>query len=234
MEIDQDMLNALSIPILSVIDQLGMNNLNLLAGEVEGERDKYMLRTMGEFKSVDEIRNIPISSSPSGSLMRLKDIAKVEDSFLDAENYARLGMAPERIPSDIVSLYVHKESAANTIKAVEGVKRQIDGPIREKLAQLGLVLGEDLNIEIISDQAAKHDLSIAVENVPVSSHRLSHCILSSIQFLVWALSSMWAMRLSCATGSVIFLGLSRTSWRIFISLITGSVRTIIFRWEQGR
>ena len=152
-EFDQDKLNAYALPILKIIDILGINNLNLLAGDVEGERNKYMLRTMGEFKSVDEIRDIPVSTMHSGSLLKLKDIAKVEDSYLEPENYARLGIEPERIPGDIVSLYVHKESTANTIKAVEGVKEQIDGPIREKLAQLGLTLDEDLNIEIITDQA---------------------------------------------------------------------------------
>ena len=152
-EFDQDKLNTYGIPILSVIDKLGINNLNLLAGNVEGERNKYMLRTIGEFQSVDEIRDIPITSTETGSLLKLEDIAKVEDSYLEPENYARLSIEPERIPSDIVSLYVHKESTANTIKVVDGIKKQIDDPIRNKLAQLGLILDEDLDIEIVADQA---------------------------------------------------------------------------------
>jgi HAE1 family hydrophobic/amphiphilic exporter-1 len=152
-ELDQDKLNANNLPIMAVIDKLGINNLNLLAGKIEGERVKYMLRTMGEFKSVDEIRNIPVATTSASSTIRLKDIAVIEDSFLEPEDYARFGVEPERVPRDIVSLYVHKESQANTIKVVEGVKKQIDGPIRHKLAVLGLILEEDLNIEIISDQA---------------------------------------------------------------------------------
>lgn len=152
-EFDQKKLDAYGLPIMRAIDKLGINNLNLLAGKIEGERDKYMLRTIGEFESIDDIKNIPIFTTQTGSLIKLKDIADVKDSFLDPENYARLGIEPQRIPSDVVSLYVHKETQANTIKVVEGVKKQIDGPIRQKLAELGLILGEDLDIEIISDQA---------------------------------------------------------------------------------
>ncbi|MBU4376055.1 MAG: efflux RND transporter permease subunit [Candidatus Omnitrophica bacterium] len=152
-EFDQAKLNAYNISILSAIDMLGLNNLNLLAGNVEGKRNKYMLRTIGAYKSVEEIRNVPMAVSGVGSLIKLKDIASVEDSFIEPENYARLSMKPEKFPSDVVSLYVHKESTANTIKVVDEIKKQIDGPIREKLAKLGLVLGKDLSIDIISDQA---------------------------------------------------------------------------------
>lgn len=152
-EFDQARLNAYSLPILEIIDKLGINNLNLLAGRVEGKRDRYMLRTLGEFKTVDDIKNLTVYSSPSGRLIKLKDVAKIEDSFLEPENYARLGIKPENVSHDIVSIYIHKESQANTIKVVEGVKKQIKGPIKDKLAELGLVTGKDLNIEIISDQA---------------------------------------------------------------------------------
>ncbi len=153
-EFDQDKLNALGLPILAVIDKLGINNLNLLAGKIEGDRDKYMFRTIGEFESVEEIKDIIISATQSGSLVRLRDIAKIDDTFLDAENYARLGVQPKIIPTDIVSLYIHKESEANTVSVVAGVRKQIDGPIKKRLSELGLVLGKDLDIEIISDQAS--------------------------------------------------------------------------------
>lgn len=152
-EFNQSKLNAYNIPILAAIDIMGLNNLNLLAGNVEGKRDKYMLRTIGAYKSVEEIKDIPMAVSGEMSLIKLRDIANVEDSFLEPENYARLGVEPEKMPRDVVSLYAHKESAANTIKAVDEIKRQIAGPIKEKLSKLGFILGKDFNIEIVSDQA---------------------------------------------------------------------------------
>ena len=152
-EFDQAKLDAYNLPILAVIDNLGINNLNLLAGNIEDKRNKYMMRTIGELKNVEEIKNIPVSIMPSGSLLKLKDIAAVSDSFIEPESYARLGTEADKAPHDIVSLYIHKESAANTIKVVDEIKKQISGPIREKLAKLGLIMDRDLRIEMISDQA---------------------------------------------------------------------------------
>ncbi|MDP3789621.1 MAG: efflux RND transporter permease subunit, partial [Candidatus Omnitrophota bacterium] len=152
-EFDQAKLDAYNLSILSVIDDLGLNNLNLLAGNIEGRRNKYMMRTIGEFKSIEEIKNIPISVSQSDSLLKLKDVAMVSDTFIESESYARLGMQPERISHDIVSVYIHKETTANTIKVVDEIKKQISGPIKEKLAKLGLILDRDVYIEVVSDQA---------------------------------------------------------------------------------
>ncbi|MBN1871724.1 MAG: efflux RND transporter permease subunit [Candidatus Omnitrophica bacterium] len=152
-EFDQDKLDSYGVSIMRAIDKLGINNLNLLGGKVAGERDKYTLRTIGEFETVEEIRDIPLETTNLGSIIRLKDVAEVNDTFIDAENYARLGIGLDRRPKDIVSLYIHKESEANTIKVVEGIRNQIDGPIRDGLSKMGLMMYDDIDIEIISDQA---------------------------------------------------------------------------------
>ncbi len=152
-EFDEDKLDAYGLPILSVIERLGINNLNLLVGEVEDEKNKYMLRTMGEYRHVDDIRHITVATTDNDSLLTLSDVAIIDDSFLDPENYARLGMTPVKAPRDIVSLYIHKESVANTIHVVRGVREQINGPIRNRLKDMGLVLGDDLTIEVVTDQA---------------------------------------------------------------------------------
>ena len=152
-EFDQSKLDAYGLSILKVIDALGLNNLNRLAGNIEGNRNRYMMRTIGEFKTVEEIRNIPVTVMRPGTLLKLKDIAKVNDTFIEPETYSRLGIEPARISHDTVSLYIHKESTANTIKVVDEINKQINGPIKEKLAKLGLILNRDLRIETVSDQA---------------------------------------------------------------------------------
>ena len=152
-EFDQYKLDSYSINIMDVIDKLGINNLNLLGGDVEGERNRYTLRTIGEFETVDQIREIPVHTAESGSIIKLNDIADVGDTFMEAENFARLGLPEEEGPKEIVSLYIHKESAANTIEVVRGIREQIKGPIKEALSETGLAVGSDLEIEIVSDQA---------------------------------------------------------------------------------
>ena len=119
-EVDQRRLTAHSVSLDKVISVLSMNNLNLLAGEVEKKREKYLVRTIGEFETIEQIKNIGVSISPTGSLIRLKDIAEVKDSYLDPRGFARLNVRP------VVSLYIQKESTANTISVVEGIKEQLE------------------------------------------------------------------------------------------------------------
>jgi HAE1 family hydrophobic/amphiphilic exporter-1 len=119
-EVDQRRLAAHSLSLNRVISILGMNNLNLLAGEIEKKKEKYLVRTIGEFENVEQIKNIGLTTSPTGSIIRLRDVAKIKDSYLDPTGFARLNVRP------VVSIYVQKESTANTIRVIEGVKEQLE------------------------------------------------------------------------------------------------------------
>lgn len=111
-EIDLEKLEAFRLPIDRVTRLLSVSNLNLLAGEVNRARNKYLIRAIGEFGSLDEIRELGISVTSTRSVIRLKDVAEVKDSFLEATSIARVDALP------VVSLYIQKESTANTVEVV--------------------------------------------------------------------------------------------------------------------
>jgi len=46
-----------------VINVLGSNNLDLLSGDYETEKNKYLVRVLGAFKEVTEIENIGVAST---------------------------------------------------------------------------------------------------------------------------------------------------------------------------
>ncbi len=119
-EARQTDLQRFNISLGRVINALNLNNLNLLAGEIKRERDKFLIRTMGQFENVSDIEEIGIGVSPQGSVIRLKDVAYVKDSFLEPIDLARVDIQP------VVSLYLQKESTANTIKVVELVKKEME------------------------------------------------------------------------------------------------------------
>jgi len=109
-EIDERRLQAYALSINRVVDTINMNNANLMAGEIKRAKDKYLVRTMGEFKDLAEIGNLAIATTKEGSVIRLKDISKVQDSYLEPVAFTRLNSQP------VVSVYVQKESNANTVK----------------------------------------------------------------------------------------------------------------------
>ncbi|MFB0526686.1 MAG: efflux RND transporter permease subunit [bacterium] len=138
-EIDQGRLQAYNLPIKKVIGILNLSNLNLLTGSIDKRKYRYLVRTMGEFRNVEEIKKLGIIVTPGGSIIRLEDIADVKDSYLEPEAYARLNTRP------VTALYIHKESTANTVRISEAIKKE--------LKKIKPNLPGEVNIVTVSDQA---------------------------------------------------------------------------------
>ena len=136
-EVDQRSLQAYSLSILKVVNMLSLNNLNLLAGDIERVRDKYLIRAMGEFNSLEDIGEIGIDTTAVGSIIRLKDVAEVKDSYLEPTGFSRMNIEP------VVSLYILKESTANTVKVTNGILEELE-KIRLDLEQ-GVMITPTLN-----------------------------------------------------------------------------------------
>jgi HAE1 family hydrophobic/amphiphilic exporter-1 len=119
-EADQRKLQAYRLPIGRVINALNTNNLDLLLGSYDKERDKHLIRITGGFKSIEDIENIGIAATPSMSIIKIKDVASVKDSYLEAKSYARVNVLP------VVSLYIQKESEANTVEVANGIQKVKD------------------------------------------------------------------------------------------------------------
>ncbi|TET41763.1 MAG: efflux RND transporter permease subunit, partial [Elusimicrobia bacterium] len=138
-EIDQARLQAYNLPIKKVIATLNLSNLNLLTGSIDKRKYRYLVRTMGEFRNVKEIKKLGIMVTPRGSIIRLEDIADVKDSYLEPEAYARLNTRP------VTALYIHKESTANTVRVSKAIKKELE--------KIKLNLPREVNIVTVSDQA---------------------------------------------------------------------------------
>lgn len=138
-EVDQRKLQAYGLSINRLVSIINVNNINLLAGEVKRNRDKYLVRTIGEFESLQEIADLAIATTKEGSVIRVKDVAKIKDSFLDPVDYARLNAQP------VVSIYVQKESTANTVNIARLIHRE--------LKKFKEVLDKDIDITPTFNQA---------------------------------------------------------------------------------
>ncbi|MFH1846737.1 MAG: efflux RND transporter permease subunit [Candidatus Omnitrophota bacterium] len=146
-EVDRKALYRYGVSMNKIISGIGANNLNLLTGELERQKDKVLIRAIGQYVTVDDIKNTIISSRPDGSAIKVTDLAEVKDSYLEAKSYARMNVNP------IVSVYVQKESKANTIKVSEGILAEIDNT--------RTLLAEDVKLIVTKNQADFIATSIA-------------------------------------------------------------------------
>jgi len=142
--IDKQRLNAYGLSINAIVRALQAANLNVPAGRItEGERD-YSVRLIGEFTSVDELRNLeiylqnPRNPMMRGSIIRLKDVAEVRDAVEERTEITRVNGKED------VTLVVQRASDGNAIEISNGIREKLRALEREY---------PDLKFTITQDEA---------------------------------------------------------------------------------
>jgi hydrophobe/amphiphile efflux-1 (HAE1) family protein len=149
--LDLDRVQALGMTPVSIVDRIRMENVSVPGGGFdEGDR-RIAVRTLGELRSVDELRELPIGTGPGGSIVRLRDVGEVEDGFEDLTTIVRANGEPA------VVFEVLKTSGSNTVEVAELV--------RERLASL--TMPEGVSASVIMDQSEfilenAHEVEIAL------------------------------------------------------------------------
>jgi len=116
-------------------------NVNISAGELNVDNVRRTLRVTGEFKDMESIRNIVVRSA-TGSSVLLRDIAEIEDSFAERQDFARLD------GKSVITMNVIKRSGANLIAASDKIQE-----ISARLEKTKLP--EGVKITLTGDQSEK-------------------------------------------------------------------------------
>ena len=116
--IDRDKLDAFNISIDQVVRKLAMENVNVSGGHVTKGYIEYLVRTMGEYKDVDAIRNTIVAMHGTTPVY-MKDIASVQDTYKEIRNYARTNGRPS------VIFMIMKQSGVNTVSVIKRVKKTL-------------------------------------------------------------------------------------------------------------
>ncbi len=77
------------IPLNRVMGAIQAENVNIPAGSIDLGSKRFNVKTSGDYKSIDEIKNT-IVSSINGKMVYIKDIADVQFDYDDASYRARL------------------------------------------------------------------------------------------------------------------------------------------------
>jgi len=165
-EIDQDKLQASGTPILDVVNSIRDANINYPAGTIKEVFTEYLIRTMGEFRDVSEIGEIPVGREkaefesrfpqysrvdkeqllmeedrmPGETLILVKDVAVVKDTFKETTSISRYN------GNDNISISIQKQAVANTIDVADRV--------RLALKEVRTNIPKGVDIEIVYDQSS--------------------------------------------------------------------------------
>ena len=112
--IDQQKLARLGIDVNDVITRLKNENVNASGGRIEEGSQRYLVRTVNQFKTLDEMRELLIKLDGSVPI-RLKDIADVHQGFKEREGIVRID------GREAIELAIYKEGDGNTVNRTEGI-----------------------------------------------------------------------------------------------------------------
>ncbi len=118
--LDPVRMTAYSLTPERVAAALRAENRQIFAGRVTVETREIIARTMGEFESLDEIRNTAVARGPQGELVYIRDIARVEDSHEELRVSTRFNGRP------CVKVNVLKQAEANTVTVAKNVKDKLE------------------------------------------------------------------------------------------------------------
>ncbi len=168
-EIPRDRLQAYDLTITQVSQMLAAQNLQISGGTITEAELNYTISTVGEYDSLEDIRNAVISYKQKGSIeeaqrggpvptlttVRLRDIANVHDGFKDEESRFYFNGEP------CVRMGIQKQSGTNSVQTARAVQTRMAKLIEE--APSDIVITETRNTTDIIQRSVDNVASSAIQ-----------------------------------------------------------------------
>ncbi|GGH69132.1 efflux RND transporter permease subunit [Phaeocystidibacter marisrubri] len=174
--INKNRLETYGLSLLQVSQAIQVANLDFPTGKVKGEESESLIRLAGKYSSLDQIRQLPISYRPDGTVIRIKDVAEVQDTEEDAEIISRVN------GENAIGLSIQKQSDANAVEVSE-LARKIMTDLEESYSEEGLkftIANDTSEFTLEAADAVIHDLFFAVILVAVVMLLFLHSLRNAV------------------------------------------------------
>ncbi len=84
--LEEEVMLAHHITFQEVLMAVKSTNIEVTGGTIRGENEEYKIRAKNKYYQGEEIKNIIVKAQADGLILRLKDIAVVEDSWAETPN----------------------------------------------------------------------------------------------------------------------------------------------------
>ncbi|MBP9113296.1 MAG: efflux RND transporter permease subunit [Polyangiaceae bacterium] len=138
-DLDLARIDSLRMSPVDVINQIKAAGLTVPAGHFDEGAKEVAVRTVGEFRTLEDIRSLIVATAQDGSPVRLTNVAEVRDGFEELRTKIRVNGQPA------VSFDVMKQSGRNTVA--------ISDSAVAKLAKMKADFPPGVRTDLIIDQA---------------------------------------------------------------------------------
>ena len=169
--LDPDKMRSYNLSVTNVNAAITAQNQELPSGRLNEGATSVTLRTLSKLTKVEDFNNIVVKNQ-NGHPIKISDVGRVVNTGADPTSAITLN------GKSAVSLAVIKQSGANTVSVINGVK--------QKLAQLQQTLPKDVQIGVVRDQS---------EFIETSLHAIEeHLVLGGIFAAVIVFLFLWNFR----------------------------------------
>ncbi|MBN2093400.1 efflux RND transporter permease subunit [candidate division KSB1 bacterium] len=118
-ELHSAQLKALGVSTDMILAALRNENQNIPAGLYDKGNSEVLIRTQGEFRSLEEIEKSVVILR-QGTPIQIRDLATVKDSWQEVRQIVRINGKPG------LRMMINKQSGANTVRVADAVKAEIE------------------------------------------------------------------------------------------------------------
>jgi HAE1 family hydrophobic/amphiphilic exporter-1 len=136
--VDPARLSQFGLLIDRVATVLAAENVNLSGGRLEENTQRYLVRTLNQFESVEEFESVVLATEGTAPIY-LRDVAEVRLGHRERETITRID------GREAVEIAIYKEGDANTVAVAEAVSRRLD--------RIEEALPSDLELTKVYDQS---------------------------------------------------------------------------------
>ncbi len=138
--LDRNKLRTHEISAVQVAQRIQASGENIPLGKSKDEKNELVFRSLGEFKSLDEIKKVVVNFFGNDVPVTVADIGLVQDGLVDETS--RTYVNGEKS----LFIFVYKQSGSNTLAVVNALKKRV-----EQINQDFKKLGQKSEISMVRD-----------------------------------------------------------------------------------
>ena len=156
--IDNEKLIARSISILQVTQAIQTANMEFPTGKIKDQSQQVIIRLSGKFATLDDLRNLVITTDAGGSPVRLCDIAEIQDAKKETTSISRIN------GESSTGLLIYKQPDGNEVDISRNVRETVK-KMEEIYKSQGLafsIANDTSEFTLISANQVMKDLLLAI------------------------------------------------------------------------
>jgi HAE1 family hydrophobic/amphiphilic exporter-1 len=178
--INREKLESQGLSVLQVVQVIEAANLEFPTGKIKSDKEQITVRLAGKFQSINDMKNLAVLTTPNGALVKISDIAEVEDVTKEITDLSRLNRR------SAIAIQVLKQSDANAVAVSDGVRKELQ-VLEKEFAD------ENLKFKIANDttdftrdavSAVDHDIMLAILLVALVMLMFLHSLRNSLIVMV--------------------------------------------------